>query len=91
MGVAFAGFLTGGFTPIKEVGLGLVLAVALDATIVRMLVVPATLVLLRRAAWAGPKILRGTRRGELGRHVCRAGRLQWSYPCHDASLDAHSE
>jgi RND superfamily putative drug exporter len=49
--VVFAGFLVGGFAPIKEIGLGLVVAIVLDATIVRMLLVPATMTLLGRANW----------------------------------------
>lgn len=51
IGVVFAGFVTGGFAPIKAVGLGLVLAVALDATLVRMLLVPATMTLLGNRNW----------------------------------------
>src|SRR6266545_1640577 len=51
IGVVFAGFIVGGFAPIKAVGLGLVLAIALDATIVRMLLVPATMTLLGRYNW----------------------------------------
>jgi putative drug exporter of the RND superfamily len=51
IGVVFAGFIAGGFAPIKAVGLGLVLAIALDATIVRMLLVPATMTLLGRRNW----------------------------------------
>ncbi|GAA3265166.1 MMPL family transporter [Dactylosporangium vinaceum] len=49
--VVFAGFLAGGFAPIKEIGLGLVVAIVLDATVVRMLLVPATMTLLGRANW----------------------------------------
>jgi RND superfamily putative drug exporter len=49
--VVFAGFLVGGFAPIKEIGVGLVVAVVLDATVVRMLLVPATMTLLGRANW----------------------------------------
>jgi RND superfamily putative drug exporter len=49
--VVFAGFLVGGFAPIREIGLGLVVAIVLDATVVRMLLVPATMTLLGRAAW----------------------------------------
>jgi RND superfamily putative drug exporter len=49
--VVFAGFLVAGFVPIKAIGLGLVLAVALDATIVRLLLVPATMTLLGRYNW----------------------------------------
>jgi RND superfamily putative drug exporter len=56
--VVFAGFVTGGFAPIKSIGLGLMLAVALDATIVRMLMVPATMTLLGRRNWWLPRPLR---------------------------------
>ncbi len=49
--VVFAGFMVGGFAPIKAIGLGLVLAILLDATIVRMLLVPATMTLLGRWNW----------------------------------------
>ncbi|MEV4516905.1 MMPL family transporter [Dactylosporangium sp. NPDC049525] len=49
--VVFAGFLVGGFAPIREIGLGLVVAIVLDATVVRMLLVPATMTLLGGAAW----------------------------------------
>jgi RND superfamily putative drug exporter len=58
IGVVFAGFIFGGFAPIKAVGLGLVLAIALDATIVRMLLVPATMTLLGRRNWWLPRPLR---------------------------------
>ena len=56
--VVFAGFLLGGFVPIRAIGLGLVLAVALDATVVRMLLVPATMTLLGRYGWWAPHPLR---------------------------------
>ncbi|MEJ3744216.1 MMPL family transporter [Actinomycetes bacterium KLBMP 9797] len=56
--VVFAGFLVGGFAPIQAIGLGLVLAVALDATVVRMLLVPATMTLLNRYNWWAPNPLR---------------------------------
>jgi RND superfamily putative drug exporter len=55
--VVFAGFIFGGFAPIKAIGLGLVLAIALDATIVRMLLVPATMTLLGRRNWWLPRPL----------------------------------
>ena len=42
----------------RPIGLGLVLAVALDATIVRMLLVPATMTLLGRYNWWAPAPLR---------------------------------
>ncbi len=52
--VVFAGFVAGGFAPVKQVGLGLTLAVVLDATVVRMLLVPATMTLLGRLNWWAP-------------------------------------
>jgi RND superfamily putative drug exporter len=55
--VVFAGFIFGGFAPIKAIGLGLVLAIALDAAIVRMLLVPATMTLLGRRNWWLPRPL----------------------------------
>ncbi|GIF45483.1 putative membrane protein [Asanoa ferruginea] len=54
LAVVFAGFVAGGFVPIRSIGLGLVLAVLLDATIVRMLLVPATMTLLGRYNWWAP-------------------------------------
>ncbi|MBC6462560.1 MMPL family transporter [Actinomadura sp. HBU206391] len=56
--VVFAGFIFGGFVPIKAIGLGLALAITLDATIVRMLLVPATMTLLGRRNWWMPGPLR---------------------------------
>jgi RND superfamily putative drug exporter len=56
--VVFAGFLTGGFVPIRAIGLGLVLAVALDATVVRLLLVPATMTVLGRFNWWAPRAIR---------------------------------
>ncbi|KAB2342653.1 MMPL family transporter [Actinomadura rudentiformis] len=56
--VVFTGFVFGGFAPIKAIGLGLVLAIALDATIVRMLLVPATMTLLGARNWWLPRPLR---------------------------------
>ncbi|WP_406441085.1 MMPL family transporter [Streptomyces sp. NBC_01613] len=58
LAVVFGAFMTGGFSPILQIGLGLTLAVLIDATIVRMLLVPATMSLLGRRAWWAPKPLR---------------------------------
>jgi RND superfamily putative drug exporter len=49
--VVFACFMVGGNAVIGQIGLGLTLAVLLDATVVRMLLVPATMALLGHAAW----------------------------------------
>ncbi|WCN04327.1 MMPL family transporter [Streptomyces sp. M92] len=58
LAVVFGAFMTGGFSPILQIGLGLTLAVLIDATVVRMLLVPASMALLGRHAWWAPKPLR---------------------------------
>ncbi|MDG4861173.1 efflux RND transporter permease subunit [Streptomyces sp. T-3] len=58
LSVVFAGFMTGGFSPILQIGLGLTLAVLIDATVVRMLLVPASMALLGARAWWAPARLR---------------------------------
>jgi RND superfamily putative drug exporter len=40
---------------IKEVGIGLAIAVAVDASVVRILLVPAIMRLLGRVAWWAPR------------------------------------
>ena len=55
--VVLAAMATSGVTFLKVVGLGLAFAVALDATVVRALLVPATLALLGRATWWLPRPL----------------------------------
>ncbi|WP_315096840.1 MMPL family transporter [uncultured Cellulomonas sp.] len=56
--VVFAGFVAGQLLVIKEVGFSLAVAVLIDATLVRMLLVPATMTLLGRANWWAPGFLR---------------------------------
>jgi RND superfamily putative drug exporter len=58
LAIVFAGFLVAGFVPVQAIGLGLTLAVALDATIVRLLLVPATMTLAGRYNWWAPPPLR---------------------------------
>ncbi|MFH8238351.1 MMPL family transporter [Streptomyces sp. NPDC018321] len=58
LAVVFGAFMTGGFSPILQIGLGLTLAVLIDATVVRMLLVPASMAMLGRHAWWAPKPLR---------------------------------
>jgi RND superfamily putative drug exporter len=55
--VVFAGFAAGQLIIVKEIGVGLAIAVALDATFVRMLLVPATMTVLGRWNWWAPKWL----------------------------------
>jgi RND superfamily putative drug exporter len=52
--IVFAGFAAGQLLIIKEIGVALVTAVILDATIVRMLLVPATMTLLGDWNWWAP-------------------------------------
>ena len=55
---------------IKSIGIGLAIAVALDATIVRAAIVPAVMRLLGRANWWAPSALRTLhRRAGFGRYV----------------------
>ncbi|HET9126933.1 MAG TPA: MMPL family transporter [Propionibacteriaceae bacterium] len=56
--IVFAGFMAAKVLVIKETGLALVLAVALDASLVRMLLVPATMTVLGQANWWAPPALR---------------------------------
>jgi RND superfamily putative drug exporter len=58
MVAVFASFATGHVVLIKAVGLGLALAVAADATVVRCVVVPALMRLFGRANWWAPGRLR---------------------------------
>jgi RND superfamily putative drug exporter len=56
--IVFLGFAAGENVGIKEMGLALAIAVAVDATIVRCLLVPATMSLLGAANWWAPPLLR---------------------------------
>jgi len=61
--VVFMGFIFGQLLVIKEVGFSLAVAVLIDATLVRMLLVPATMTLLGKHNWWAPAWLtRATRR-----------------------------
>ncbi|HEU4398310.1 MAG TPA: MMPL family transporter, partial [Actinomycetota bacterium] len=56
--VVFLGFAAGELLTIKEVGVGMAIAVILDATVVRVLLVPATMKLMGRWNWWAPPALR---------------------------------
>jgi putative drug exporter of the RND superfamily len=56
--IVFLGFAAGELLTIKAVGLGMAIAVVLDATVVRMLLVPATMKLMGRWNWWAPPSLR---------------------------------
>ena len=57
MTVVFASFVADPSPLVKMLGLGLATAIVLDATIVRMVVVPATMALMGRANWWLPRWL----------------------------------
>ncbi|PHP52771.1 MMPL family transporter [Actinomyces ruminis] len=50
----FLGFVSGEMISIKEIGVGLAVMVAVDATLVRLLLVPATMTVLGRWNWWAP-------------------------------------
>jgi RND superfamily putative drug exporter len=58
LAVVIGGFATSGIVFIKMIGVGMLVAVLLDATVVRALLVPATMRLLGRANWYAPAPLR---------------------------------
>jgi RND superfamily putative drug exporter len=59
LAVVIGGFATSGIVFLKMIGVGMLIAVLLDATVVRALLVPATMRLLGRANWWAPGPLRG--------------------------------
>ncbi|WP_324652092.1 MMPL family transporter [Georgenia sp. H159] len=56
--LVFLGFVTGELMVIKQVGFALAVTVLIDATLVRMLLVPATMTVLGRWNWWAPAPLR---------------------------------
>src|SRR5258707_10747830 len=65
MVTVFAAFALADIITIKSIGVGMAIAVAIDATIIRVLVVPATMRLMGKWNWWAP--------GFLGRFVDRLG------------------
>lgn len=56
--VVVAAFATSRISIMQQIGVGLALAVLVDAFLVRMVMVPATMQLLGRVAWWAPKLLK---------------------------------
>jgi RND superfamily putative drug exporter len=52
--IVFCGFAAGEIVPLKQLGTGLAIAVVVDATVVRSLLVPATMKLTGRWNWWAP-------------------------------------
>ncbi|NEA31674.1 MMPL family transporter [Streptomyces sp. SID13031] len=57
MVAVFSGFILSSETLVREIGFGLAVAVAIDAFVVRMTIVPAVMTLLGRSAWWLPRWL----------------------------------
>jgi RND superfamily putative drug exporter len=55
----FGSFVLGNNVVIKMFGLGLAAAILIDATIIRMVIVPSTMELLGKANWWLPKWMQG--------------------------------
>ena len=73
MVAVFAIFVTGQTTDLKQMGFGLAVAVLLDATLIRGILLPATMELLGERNWYLPKWLGGSRapEGQLRRGASR--------------------
>ena len=57
MVAVFSGFAAGELVPLQQMGFGLAVAVFLDATIVRVVLVPASMKLLGDRNWYLPQFL----------------------------------
>jgi RND superfamily putative drug exporter len=79
MVAVFAGFVADPSPSVKMLGLGLAVAVALDATVVRMVVVPASMALLGRANWWLP--------GWLDRRLPQLGGAMHVPPAPETAVD----
>ncbi|WP_229830928.1 MMPL family transporter [Actinoplanes ianthinogenes] len=84
IGVVFLGFLLGDLTAVKEIGFGMAVALLLDVTVVRGLLLPAVMKLLGDWNWWAPPRLRrlherwftpGTARVPVGKLTHRAPQL----------------
>ena len=61
MFVAVMGLASGHFAGLQELGIGLAVGVAIDATIIRTFLLPSTMVLLGRWNWWLPKLFTSQR------------------------------
>ena len=67
MVVVFSAFGLSSVIILKQIGLGLALAIFIDATLVRALVVPSTMRLMGKWNWWAPSFLRGSSHVETAR------------------------
>jgi RND superfamily putative drug exporter len=79
--VVTGAFALSSVTTMKFVGVGMIIALVLDATVVRMLLVPAVLALFGDAAWWAPGPLRRLQeRAGLAEHAGEAEITDWQPP-----------
>lgn len=77
MVVSFSGFMVGRVAGLQELGAGLTLGILLDATVVRILLMPSVMGLLGRWCWWLPAIIAGPIRVEASPLAEREGRGLW--------------
>jgi RND superfamily putative drug exporter len=61
MFAALIGLIGGHFAGLQELGVGLAVGVIIDATVVRMFLLPSAMILLGRWNWWAPKFLTSQR------------------------------
>ncbi|MGI5246362.1 MMPL family transporter [Dactylosporangium sp. CA-139066] len=64
IGIVFLGFAAGGLVAVKEIGVGMTVAILIDVTIVRGLLLPALMAMLDTWNWWSPRFLRREDRPE---------------------------
>jgi RND superfamily putative drug exporter len=55
IGIVFLGFAAGGLVAVKEIGVGMTVAILIDVTVVRGLLLPALMAMLDRWNWWAPR------------------------------------
>jgi RND superfamily putative drug exporter len=70
--VVFAGFAAGKLVMFQQMGFGIAVALLLDATVIRSVVLPAALGLLDRRSWYLPRWLEWLPRVEVERQAASA-------------------
>lgn len=58
LAIVFGSFITSSITSVKILGLGIAVAILIDATIIRAILVPATMKLLGKYNWWAPKLIK---------------------------------
>jgi RND superfamily putative drug exporter len=61
IGIVFLGFAAGGLVAVKEIGVGMTVAIIIDVTVVRGLLLPALMAMLDAWNWWAPPFLRRRR------------------------------